>query len=185
MLRKTGAFILCVVLATYLFCGCTMPNNAENGVNDWRDESTDQDETAEILAAILDGSSSSGNPPIAKIDIFSAIDNQLIKTIEDRKVLDSFAENASEIENVFMDGEDPKLSDYTGDYIFAVYRVSAAVGSNDYVKLYDITTYKDTNILKMQISPEIIKNIKLPASLLTYSYEGADDVIQYLYSLLD
>lgn len=188
MLRRMGVSIFCVVLSFYLFGGCTMPNNAENTGKDWygestEGESTEKDETV-VPGSILDGHSRSGNPPIAKVDVFSAIDNQLIKTIKDRKVLDSFAENTSEIDNVLADEENPKLLDYPEDYIFVFYRVSAEVGSNDYVKLYDITTYKDTNILKLKISPDTIKNIRVPASFLTYSYEATDEMIQYLYALL-
>lgn len=131
---------------------------------------------------------------IAQIEVYSA-EHTLIKTIEDKDALASFNENTVLTEELFdednnyMSQQEEYLQQskmYEPQYTFITYKKSAAVNNKgDLEEVLEITTYKDTNMIMMQVPPDAIKNMELPPEYLTYYYEVSDEVMDYLSSLCE
>lgn len=157
---KKVMLLLCTILVVFVCIGCTSAINAKDA----------------NPASLLSGQK------IAKIEVLSAADNHLLKTIDDTSILDEFAKKAifSEDTSAF----ETSSADCKPSYIFVVYKKSAVAGSTDVEKIYSLTTYADTDTVRLQISPDVVKNMKIPADLLSFDYKLSDDVIKYLNSFI-
>lgn len=131
---------------------------------------------------------------LAQVEIYSAKEKKLIKTIEDKKSLITFNKNTiftdqySNADDNYMNKQEEirkEVENYEPQYIFVTYKTPAALNNKkDLEKIYEITTFKDTNIIMMQVSPDSIKNIVVPSEYLTFYTEGSDEEITYLNSLV-
>ncbi|MPM43268.1 hypothetical protein SDC9_89941 [bioreactor metagenome] len=130
---------------------------------------------------------------IAQIEVYSATEHTKIRTIEDTETLASFSEN-TDFNYDLLDEDDDYLKqqeeylqqtkEYDPQYTFITYKKTVAINNDDDLEeVMEITTYKDTNMIMMQISPDSIKNMKIPSEYLTYYYEVSDEVTDYLSSL--
>jgi hypothetical protein len=128
------------------------------------------------------------------IKIYSATNQTLINTIEDKDILIKFIQNTTFAEQWTNTGTDDsidqqekirqKLEDYEPQYIITSYKTPAAIiNDGNLEKISDITIYKDTNIIKMQISPDTIKAYRIPSEYLTDYFEITDEVRDFLISL--
>ena len=136
----------------------------------------------------------SNEPQLARVEIYSASDQTLIGTIEDKKALATFNENTLFTEQLDNMDEDSinqqaeiqkELEVHTEQYNFISYKAPVAVSSDGTLeKIYEITVYKDTNIIKFQVSPESIKNFSVPSELLTFYFKASDETLKYLNSLV-
>lgn len=162
MHNKKVISLICMIVATFVFSGCASGHASESAVNSVK------------------------NQKIARIEVFSAADNNLLKTIDDKSILDKFAEKTTffDSEYNYETSDDTVLAKYKPNYKFVVYKVSSVVGSTDLEKIYDLTTYTNTNIIKLQLSPDVVKNMEIPSDLLTYNFKISVDVVEYLNSLI-
>ena len=59
----------------------------------------------------------------------------------------------------------------------------AVYNDGELEKLYTITVYKDTNIIKMEVSEETIKSFPVPSEYLTFYEDVTDEEMEFLMSL--
>lgn len=130
---------------------------------------------------------------LAQVEIYSAKEDKLIKTIEDKETLTTFNNNTIFTEQYFdMDDDNmnqeearQEVENYEPQYTFVTYKTPAALNNNgDLEKVLEITTFKDTNIIMMRVSPDSVKNIAVPSEYLTFYFEVSDEVTTYLNSLV-
>ncbi len=126
---------------------------------------------------------------IAKIEIYSAKNDKLIKTINDENQIyqynhcvfsdDSDTEEYQEDLKKSIEGADEQ-------YYFISYKYSAAHFSRQKTeKNSTITLYENSNIVKMTVSEESVKNISLPEEFLTFYYEISDEDMEFYHSLIE
>lgn len=122
---------------------------------------------------------------LCRIEIYSAEDDTLINTIEDSDMLSQF--NELNVVSDFTDNEEEiknALKDSTPLYRIVTYKSPAAVyNDGELEKLYTITVYKDTNIIKMEVSEETIKSFPVPSEYLTFYEDVTDEEMEFLMSL--
>lgn len=119
------------------------------------------------------------------IKIYSAKDDTLINTIEDRDILSQFNQLSNKNLN-FTDNEERKnaLKGSTPLYVIVAYKSSAAIyNDGNLEKLYTITIYKDINTIKMEISKNAIKSFSVPSEYLTCYQNMTDEKMKFLKSL--
>lgn len=76
------------------------------------------------------------------------------------------------------------LEDYEPQYIITSFKTPAAIfNDGNLEEISNITIYKDTNMIKMQISPDTIKGYRVPSEYLTNYFEITDEVRDFLISL--
>ncbi|BCJ93692.1 hypothetical protein acsn021_12610 [Anaerocolumna cellulosilytica] len=131
---------------------------------------------------------------LAQVEIYSATEDKLIKTIEDKNSLITFNKNTifteqySDADNNYMNKQEEmrkEVENYESQYIFVTYKKPAGLNNNkELEKLCEITTFKDTNIIMMQVSPDSIKNIAVPSEYLTFYFKVSNKVTAYLNSLV-
>lgn len=136
------------------------------------------------------------NQRLACIEVYSANDRTLLTTIQDKESLAAFDENTSftgEWDETYDADNDmdqqakiqKKLENYESQYLFISYQTPAAIHNDGTLeKVLEITTFKDTNIVKVQISPDTVKNLSIPSEYLTFYLEASDEEMAYLHSLV-
>jgi hypothetical protein len=122
----------------------------------------------------------------AQVEIYSAKEHKLIKTIEDKETLTTFNKNTVvDDDNMNQEETRQEVEKYEPQYTFVSYRKPVALINNgDLEKVLEITTFKDTNMIMMQVSPDNIKNIAVPSEYLTFYIEVSKELITYLNSLV-
>ena len=126
---------------------------------------------------------------LAEIRIYSADNNELIKTIDDEELLYQFnqcslfddsdiTEHQDEMEK---DLEETKEQYYLISYKYPV----ARFGKNELEKNTTITLYENTNIVKMTVSEESIKAFPIPDEFLTFYYEISEEEMDFYRSLVE
>lgn len=130
----------------------------------------------------------------ARVEVYSAADNTLLNTIEDKETLIWFANNnafAEQVADIDADEylnrqeENKKTLDgYESLYIIVSYKTPAAANNNGALeKISEMTLYKDTNMIMEQVSPDVIKSFKIPSEYMTAYYEISDEDMSFLASL--
>lgn len=127
----------------------------------------------------------SNNQQYAKVEVYSATDNSLIKTIEDEKLLDEFVTNISIDEKDLSENEQaPENAE--AKYKYVVYKKPVAVtGSNDLEEVMSFTTYTDSNFVLEQVAPDVVKNMPLSKDTLSFGMKLSDEAIDYLNDLVE
>ncbi|MBU5439918.1 hypothetical protein KQI42_18050 [Tissierella sp. MSJ-40] len=123
---------------------------------------------------------------LCRIEIYSAEDDTLINTIEDSDMLSQF-NGLNNVASDFTDNEEEiknALKDSTPLYRIVAYKSPVAVyNDGELEKLYTITVYKDTNIIKTEVSEETIKSFPVPSEYLTFYEDVTDEEMEFLMSL--
>lgn len=170
MIKKI-IIILLMLLQFFILNGCSAENFADRSKNVSEDKR------------------------LACVEIYSANDKTSVTTIQDRESLSSFQENTlfTEEWDKSVNADDmieqqpvlPKeVETNEPEYIFITYREPVAVINDGTLeKELEIVTYRNTNIIKVQISPDNVKNMPIPSDYLTFYLEISDEVIEYLRSL--
>lgn len=143
-----------------------------------------------ILSSIFQGKdylNDNYNNTLAKIEIYSAQNNELIKTIDSEKILNDYNNKLSLFEDYEEDQESLKdrLQDSKEQYKFISYKFPVAkFGSKDLEENFTITLYENSNIIKMNVSDESIKSFSLPKEYLTFYYTISNEELEFLNSLI-
>ena len=126
---------------------------------------------------------------LAEIKIYSAENNELIKTISDEEQLYQYNQcslfNDSDIEErqdeLEKDLEGAKEQYYLVSYKYPV----ARFGEKELEENTTITLYENTNIIKMAVAEESIKAFSIPEEFLTFYYELSEEEINFYHSLVE
>lgn len=126
---------------------------------------------------------------LAEIRIYSAENNELIKTISDEEQLYQYNQcslfNGSDIEKrqdeLQRDLEGAKEQYYLISYKYPV----ARFGDKELEENTTITLYEGTNIIKMSVAEENIKAFSIPAEFLTFYYEPSEEEMSFYRSLAE
>lgn len=145
-----------------------------------------------LLLCILGGCSKE-NQKLKKVEAFSS-NNTLLNTIEDKEELKTFNENLSlkdnfnEIDENYLNQQEElkkTIENHEEQYIFITYQATVAKNSSESLeKVMEIIVYEKSNIIKVEISPDTVKNISIPSEYLTFYFETSDEIIEYLNSLV-
>lgn len=126
---------------------------------------------------------------LAKIEIYSAKDNELIKTIEDEETLYQYNQNGFYDISAMEEHQEEAEKNLEGaeeQYHFVSYKYPAAkFGSREPEKTVTLTFYENSNTVKMTVSEEAVKNISLPQEFLTFYYEISEEEMEFYYSLVE
>lgn len=129
---------------------------------------------------------------LARLELYEAENGTLLQTIEDEDTLYRYckAQEGMASENAYVAKEEDNLKeppDAAGaSYYLAVYQYPASkFGDKDPQKIYTLTLYQDTDIVKIVVEDEAIKNISLPEELLTFYYEMPEEESMFYESLLE
>lgn len=123
---------------------------------------------------------------LCRIEVYSSEDNSLINTIEDSDILFKFNQWSNEITGLSGEKNEikEKLEDSESLYCIAAYKSSAALHKDrELEKNITVTIFKDTNMIKVEISPEAIKSFSVPSEYLIFYEDITDEKMQFLISL--
>ncbi len=144
---------------------------------------------------------------LAKLEIYEADSDTLIRAIEDEETLyrfnqvfqvsqvsgddsdseDAYIEWESALEDYGMGTEEPKepLKDAREIYDIVVYKHPVAkFGDKEPVKFLTMTLYENTDIVRIVVADESIKIFSLPEEFLTFYYRMSEEESEFYVSLL-
>ena len=138
---------------------------------------------------------------LAKLEIYEAGSDTLIKTVEDEEILygynqsfsisgedkDSYAAGKSAPE--YSESEEGALKERAEEaeetYHIMVYKHPAAkFGAKEPVKILTMTLYENTNIVKIAVMQDAVKSMPLPEELLTFYCEMSEEESAFYESVL-
>lgn len=125
----------------------------------------------------------------AKLELYEAGSNKLLKTIEDEETLYQYIQASQFSEDAFEAETEKELKENAENvgetYYLVVYKYPAAkFGEKEPQKNLTITLYQDTDIAKMTAAGEAVKNMSLPEELLTFYYEMSEEESAFYKELL-
>lgn len=126
---------------------------------------------------------------LAEIRIYSAENNELIKTISDEEQLYQYNQcslfdgsDIVELQDELKKGlEGAKEQYYLVSYKYPV----ARFGEKELEENITIILYENTNIIKMMVSEESIKGLYIPEEFLIFYYELSEEEINFYRSLVE
>ncbi len=126
---------------------------------------------------------------LAEIKVYSAKNNELIKTISDEEQLYQYNQcslfDDSDIEER-QDELEKGLEGAKEEYYLISYKYPVArFGGKEPEENTTITLYEDTNIIKMTVSEESIKGFSIPEEFLVFYYDLSDEEINFYRSLVE
>lgn len=126
---------------------------------------------------------------LAEIKIYSADNNELIKTINDEEQLYQYNQcslfDASDIEER-QDELEEGLEGAKEEYYLVTYKYPAArFGEKELEENTTITLYEDTNIIKLTVAEESIKAFAVPEEFLIFYYELPGEEMDFYRSLAE
>lgn len=126
---------------------------------------------------------------LAEIRIYSAENNELIKTISDEDQLYQYNQylllDDSDVEERQSELEE-KLEGAKEQYDLISYKYPAAhFGEKELEKNTTITLYENTNIIRLTVAEESIKGASIPEEFLVFYYELSADGIDFYRSLAE
>lgn len=126
---------------------------------------------------------------LAEIRIYSADNNELIKTISDEEQLYqynhcSFFDDPDIVER--QDELEKDLEDAKEQYYLISYKYPVArFGKKELEENTTITLYENTNIIKMTVTDERIKSFPVPEEFLIFYYEISEEEMDFYRSLVE
>jgi len=124
---------------------------------------------------------------LAEIKIYSAEDNELIKTIDDEEQLYQYNQCSAFDDSVTEERQTELKKELEGvkeQYDLTSYKYPAArFGEKELEENSTITLYEDTNIIKLTISEESIKGFSVPEEFLVFYYEVPEETMDFYRSL--
>lgn len=126
---------------------------------------------------------------LAEIRIYTAENNELIKTITDEEQLYQYNHcsifDGADIEER-QDELKEELEGAKEQYYLTAYKYPAArFGAKELEENNTITLYEGTNIIKMTAADEVIKSFSVPEEFLTFYYELSEEEIDGYRSLVE
>lgn len=126
---------------------------------------------------------------LAEIKIYSAENNELVKTISDEEQLYQYNQYSlfddSDIEER-QDELEKNLEGAKEQYYLISYKYPVArFGEKELEENTTITLYKNTNIIKMTVAEENIKAFSIPEEFLTFYYELSEEDMDFYYFLVE
>lgn len=126
---------------------------------------------------------------LAEIKIYSAENDELVKTISDEEQLYQYNQclsfDAPDIEER-QDELKKGLEGAKEQYDLVAYKYPAArFGKKELEKNTTITLYENTNIVKMTVAKESIKAFSIPEEFLVFYYELSDVEISFYRSFIE
>lgn len=126
---------------------------------------------------------------LAEIRIYSAENNELIKTISDEEELYQYNQCSifDDSDIVERQGElEKNLEGAKEQYYLVAYKYPVArFGGKELEENTTITLYEDTCIIKMTVAEESIKAFTIPEEFLTFYYELSEEEINYYHALVE
>lgn len=140
---------------------------------------------------------------LAKLEVYEAGSDTLLKTIEDEETLyrynqlfsmtmtgdeDDFAEWETERESCYEQGEGEleEKPEEEETHLIAVYKYPVAkFGDKEPVKMLTMTLYENTDIVKITVSDDSIKMFSLPEDFLTFYYRMSEEEREFYASLTE
>lgn len=124
---------------------------------------------------------------LTKIEVYSADDNILINTVEDKEVLIQFNKWVSSDFSYSEEDQDKwkqEAENSRAAYSIVSFKSPAAmINDKTPEKEMTITVFENSNIIKQQIDPGNIKNFSLPSEFLVFYYEISDEDMEFLQFL--
>lgn len=127
-----------------------------------------------------------GFQSLSRLEIYEADGETLINTVEDKEKLIQFQKAGwqQEADGAEAAGTAGPPEGKEPFYSIAVYKPPAALLNNRKPeKIYTVTLYRDTNVIRMAAEPDSIKNISVPEEWLTFYYEISQEDMDFLLSL--
>lgn len=129
---------------------------------------------------------------LARLEVYEAGSNTLLKTVEDEETLyrylqaEVFSGDAFESESEKEPEEIPEIPESEDEaYYLVAYKYPAAkFGEQEPKKTYTTVLYRDTDIAKLVVEDESVIHIALPEELLTFYYRMSEDEQNFYESLL-
>ncbi len=126
---------------------------------------------------------------IAKIEVYSAENDELIKTIDDEESIYQYNKCISfDDSDIEEHQEELKESaeDAKEEYYFVSYKYSAAkFGGEETEKNTTVTIYENSNTVKMTAAEESVKGAFVPQEFLEFYYEVSDEDMEFYCSLTE
>lgn len=163
--------ILGIMIISVLFCGCGKEERRLREEN----EKDEREYTAE----------GSGN--LARLEIYSGEDEELLKVIDQKELLDQYDRClAYEGQDLDEDQKELKEKAEEKEELFSIvsYKYPAAlINDGTLEKNTTVTFYENSNILKVEVSEESIKNMYVSPDLLTFYCEAPEEDMEFYRSL--
>lgn len=158
-----------------------------------------------LIASLLGGCSAKSNQEndsqenhqsLARVEIYTGDEETLLKTIEDKDLLKQFNEKIALDDWLDMDTKDLSSSTESKkssesdsaavpEYFFVLYKPAVAkISDGSPERILEITTFQDSNVVKMQIPSQVIKNLPVPEDYLTFHPQLPEKTLSYLRSLV-
>lgn len=126
---------------------------------------------------------------LAEIRIYSAENNELIKTISDEEQLYQYNQCSIFDDSDIAERQDELKGNLEGaneQYYLIAYKYPVArFGAKKLEENNTITLYEDTHIIKMTVAEESIKAFSIPEEFLTFYYELSEEEISFYHSLVE
>jgi hypothetical protein len=125
---------------------------------------------------------------LAEIRIYSAENDELVKTISDEEQLykynqcSLFDDDTEEHQNELKESLEGKREQY---YLISYKYPVAHFGEKELEENTTITLYENTNIAKMVVAGENIKAFSISEEFLTFYYELSDEEMEFYHSLVE
>ena len=126
---------------------------------------------------------------IARLELYEAENDELLKTIEDEETLYEYIQAAQFSEDAF-EAENEKELEETAEnagasYYLLVYKYPAArLGDQEPEVNYRTVLYQDTDIVKDVVVDAGIKNMTLPEDMRTFYYKMSEEESAFYRGLL-
>lgn len=126
---------------------------------------------------------------MARIEIYEAGSDELLKTIEDGETLYQYLQAYEHSDAAFEGDVEEGLKEAAEDAgescYLVVYRYPASkFGGKEPVKTYTTVLYQDSDIARMVVEDEAVKIISLPEELLTFYYEMSEEEKNFYETLI-
>ncbi len=126
---------------------------------------------------------------LSEIKIYSAENNELIKTISDEEQLYQYNQCSLFDDSDIEERQDELEKDLEGakeQYYLISYKYPVArFGEKELEENTTITLYEDTNIIKMTVAEESIKAFSIPEEFLIFYYELSEEEMNFYRSLVE
>lgn len=163
--------VLGFMIGSILLCGCGTDKAMLIGENEKENKQYEAEE--------------SDNP--VQLEIYSG-ENELLNVITQEEILYQYNQCLSDDNSVFVEQQNELEKSVEGldvEYTVISYKHPAAlINDQELEKNTTITIYKDSNTIKMEVSQESIKNIRVSREFLTFYYEVSDENMEFYRSLI-
>lgn len=126
---------------------------------------------------------------LAEIRVYSAENNELVKTISDEEQLYQYNQCSLFDDSVTEEHQDELkrgVEEAREQYYLISYKYPVArFGEKELEENTTITLYENTNIIKMVVAEENIKAFSVSEEFLTFYYELSDEEMDFYHSLVE